>query len=71
MQRPMKNAFRFLLIVVIIAGLASLFPVTAELFERLPYWALNPLRILAAIFLVFMLTGFLLNSSVLQRFIKK
>lgn len=48
-----------------------MFPVTAEFFERLPFWALYPMRICAGIFLTFMFIGYLVDSGILQRLFGK
>ncbi len=71
MKHLLKPAFRFLFVLVLIGGIASMFPFTAEFFQRLPYWVLYPLRICAAIFLVFMLMGYLIDSGILQRLFGK
>lgn len=67
MQRKLKLVFGLILIVMLTGAIASMFPVTAEFFERLPYWVLLPLRICAAIFLVIMFIGYLIDSGILQR----
>jgi hypothetical protein len=71
MQRFFKFAFRLLLLLVLMGGIASMFPVAAEFFNPLPYWVLCPLRICAAIFLVFIFMGYLIDSGILQRLFGK
>lgn len=60
-----------LLAAVLISGTASMFPATSELFDCLPYWALCPLRVCAAAFLVFMFVGYLIDSGILHRIFGK
>lgn len=71
MPRLFKSALWLILILVLIGGIASMFPVTAEFFERLPFWALYPMRICAGIFLTFMFIGYLVDSGILQRLFGK
>lgn len=71
MKRTVKVGFLLLLLILLVGGIASVFPVTSDYFTRLPYWILYPLRICTAIFLAFMFIGFLIDSGILQRLFGK
>jgi hypothetical protein len=71
MRRCCKGFLGSLFLLLFVAGVASLFPVTEPLFKHLPYNLLLPLRIAASISLVFIITGCLLDPSALKRMLKK
>jgi hypothetical protein len=66
-----KSGILLFLLILLVLSLASVFPVTAEFFERLPLWILYPIRICAGFFLAFMFIGYLIHSGILPRLFGK
>lgn len=71
MKRTIKSGMLLFLLILLVLSLASLFPITAEFFERLPLWILYPMRICAGIYLAFMFIGYLVDSGILTRLFGK